>query len=170
MSHALVGIGGIVAGVALTVALRKPDVLQAPPTVVSVYVDRAPPPTATQVTPIVIASAAPAASTSAQAAPSASAPSQPRADNISEERALLDTARTALGRGDGASAMTGVKKHEQRFPKGQLAEEREAIAVQALVALGSGDLARARGERFKRTYPNSVLAPAVSAALDAIPK
>ena len=83
---------------------------------------------------------------------------------------MLDPARTALGRGDGASALLGVKKHEQRFPKGQLTEEREAIAVQALVALGRGDEARARGERFERTYPNSVLAPAVNAALDAIPK
>ena len=156
-------------GVALTMAIRKPDVVQAPPTVVSVYVDRAPPPSAAPVMPIAL-SAAPVTSASAQAPSSASAPVQQRPDDISEERAMLDTARTALGRGDGVSAMTGVKKHEQRFPKGQLAEEREAIAVQALVALGRGDDARARGERFKRTYPNSVLAPAVNAALDAIPK
>ncbi len=170
MSHALIGVGGVVLGVALTVGLRKPDIMQAPPTVVSVYVDRAPPPSATLVTPIVVASAAPITSTSATGTISASAPVQQRPDNISEERALLDTARTALGRSDGASALDGVKKHEQRFPKGQLTEEREAIAVQALVALHRGDEARARGERFKRTYPNSVLAPAVNAALDAIPK
>ncbi len=170
MSHAVIGLVGVVMGVALTVALRKPDVMQAPPTVVSVYVDRAPPPSATPVTPIVLTSATPVTSTSAQAATSASAPVQQRPDTLSEERALLDPARTALGRGDGASALSGVQKHEQRFPKGQLTEEREAIAVQALVALRRGDEGRARGERFKRTYPNSVLAPAVNAALDAIPK
>jgi TolA-binding protein len=157
-------------GVALTVAVRKPDVVQAPPTVVSVYVERAPPAAiaseGSQVT--VIASPAPSAST--QTPPFASAAAQRRPDDISEERALLDPARTALGRSDGSSALAGVKKHEQRFPKGQLTEEREAIAIQALVALGRGDEARARGERFKRTYPNSVLAPSVNAALDAIPK
>ena len=169
MSHALIGIGGAVMGVALTIAVRKPDVVQAPPTVVSVYVDRAPPsPMASEAPRVtVLTSAAPSASV--QTAPTTSAAAQQRPDNISEERALLDPARTALGRGDGASALGGVKRHEQRFPKGQLTEEREAIAVQALVALGRGDEARARGERFKRTYPNSVLAPAVNAALDAIP-
>jgi hypothetical protein len=167
-----VGVTGLAVGVALTVTLRKPDVVQAPPTVVSVYVDRAPPSNAVSLTPTFTT---PTASTSASVAPSASAPTAPpsstqstRADDTAAERALLDPARTALGKNDGPSAMEGVHKHEQRFPKGQLTEEREAIAIQALVLLGNGPEAQARAARFKRTYPNSVLAPAVDAALQAI--
>jgi len=170
LSHVLIGLGGVVTGVVLTIAVRKPEIVQAPPTVVSVYVDRAPP-TASNDSPLVtvVTTAAPSASTPTTSSATATI-AQHGPDTISEERALLDPARTALGRNDGTSALSGVKKHEQRFPKGQLTEEREAIAVQALVALGRYDEAKTRADHFKRSYPNSVLAPAVTAALDAIPK
>jgi hypothetical protein len=92
-------------------------------------------------------------------------PSRLPTDSLTAERALLDPARTALGRGDGANALALAGKHEQRFPTGKLAEEREAIAVQALAALGRKDEARIRGERFLSRYPGSVLTPALRAAL-----
>ena len=90
-------------------------------------------------------------------------------DSLAAERALLDPARTALGRGDGASALDAVHKHEARFANGKLAEEREAIAVQALVVLHRSDEARVRAARFQQRYPGSVLAPSVAAALETAP-
>lgn len=121
-----------------------------------------------------VASAPPPASTLAaialndlpSIAPSSSAPAAiARSGNdLEAERALLDVARTALGRGDGANALTACEGHARRFPRGALGEEREAIAVQALVLEQRGEDARLRAERFRRAYPRSILLPAVLAA------
>ena len=85
-------------------------------------------------------------------------------DDLAAERAALDVARTALGRGDGANALAACDDHARKFPRGALAEEREAIAVQALVLEHRSDDARARAERFRKTHPRSILLPAVLAA------
>jgi hypothetical protein len=106
---------------------------------------------------------------SASAASPSPSPSAKPADSLAAERALLDPARTALGRGDGTSALDAVRKHEAQFASGKLAEEREAIAVQALVVLRRSEEARARAARFQQRYPGSVLAPSVAAALEAAP-
>ncbi|MBX3191922.1 MAG: hypothetical protein KF819_33335 [Labilithrix sp.] len=106
------------------------------------------------------ASAAPAASASTPPAGSA-----PRGDSLAAERALLDPARTALGRRDAASALDAVRKHETKFAQGKMSEEREAIAVQALVLAGKRPEAEARAARFRQRYPGSVLLAAVEAAL-----
>jgi hypothetical protein len=98
------------------------------------------------------------------ASSSASAPGQ-----LAVERALLDVARTALGRGEGEECLAAVAKHEHRFPAGALAEEREAIAIQALILVKRFDDARSRGARFHRRFSGSVLMPAVDAALESIP-
>ncbi len=87
--------------------------------------------------------------------------------DLSAERTMLDGARAALGRGDPAAAVVAAKAHEQRFPRGALAEEREALYVQALAQSGKLPEARARAARFKQTYPDSMLLPAVSAATEA---
>jgi hypothetical protein len=54
-----------------------------------------------------------------------------------------------------------------KFPHGQLAEEREVLAVQALVALGQGVDAKARAARFQKAYPASMFASTVEAAVQA---
>jgi len=99
-------------------------------------------------------------------APSSSAPAATArsGNDLEAERALLDVARTALGRGDGANALTACEGHARRFPRGALGEEREAIAVQALVLEQRGEDARLRAERFRKAYPRSILLPAVLAA------
>ena len=97
-----------------------------------------------------------ASSTASMAAPAGS--------ELAAERALLDVARTALGRGAGVNALTACDDHTRKFPRGALAEEREAIAVQALVLEHRPDDARGRAERFRKTYPRSILLPAVLAA------
>jgi hypothetical protein len=91
------------------------------------------------------------------------------ASDLSAEQALLDTARAALVRGQGADALAPLERHAQRFPRGVLSEEREALEVNALVASGRYAEARQRGEQFFARHPGSLLRPSVEAALEAIP-
>jgi hypothetical protein len=88
-----------------------------------------------------------------------------RDGNLAAERILIDTSRSALARGDHAAALDAVAQHGERFPNGQLAEEREVIAVQALVAAKRVQEAADRAGRFRRKYPNSLLLPVLDAAL-----
>jgi hypothetical protein len=96
--------------------------------------------------------------------PSAAASSRAAPPDLAAERALLDVARTALGRGAGGNALVACEDHARRYPRGSLAEEREAIAVQALVLDHRSEDAKERAERFRRTYPRSIFLPAVLAA------
>jgi hypothetical protein len=156
---------GAVSGGLLVALLREPRVRVVERVVPAVAESAAAAPK-----PDVPAETAPLAEPSAGVVPAPSAGAPPRvSDSLAAERALLDPARTALGRGDGASALDAVRKHEARFAKGKLAEEREAIAVQALVIAHRTDEARARAARFQQRYPGSVLAPSVAAALEALP-
>ena len=65
---------------------------------------------------------------------------------------LLGAAHQALRAGTPARALELTREHATRFSSGTLTEEREAIAIEALVRLGRGADARARlargGERF----------------------
>jgi hypothetical protein len=60
---------------------------------------------------------------------------------------------------------TATLADAREFPRAQMIEEREAIAVQALAKLGRTEAAATRGARFRKVYPNSVLVPVVDAAL-----
>jgi hypothetical protein len=51
--------------------------------------------------------------------------------------------------------LKATSEHARRFPDGVLAEEREAIAIEALVAAGRGDPARARFTQFVARFPDS---------------
>jgi hypothetical protein len=104
---------------------------------------------------------------SAWATSSTKAPA--RSAQLDEERALLDVARTALVRDDATAALASLGEHAHRFAKPLLAEEREALAVQALVKVGRVDEARARGAEFERRWPASISGGAVRAALASIP-
>jgi hypothetical protein len=106
----------------------------------------------------------PSAAASVACPASASTASLRPGSDLEAERALLDVARTALGRGDGAHSLGACDEHARRFPRGALGEEREAIAVQALVLEHREGEAKARAERFRKTHPRSILLPAVLAA------
>jgi hypothetical protein len=82
---------------------------------------------------------------------------------------LLDAARAVLASEDPARSLSVLDEHRRRFPRGQLGEEREALAVQALVALGRYDEARERAARFRAAVPNSLFLPSVDATLSSIP-
>jgi hypothetical protein len=103
--------------------------------------------------------APPTAGAARSAAPPASA------DSLAAERVLLDLARAALSREDGAAALDATKDHERRFENGVLAQEREAIAVRALALLGRATEARLRADRFRARFPGSVLLPSVEASI-----
>jgi hypothetical protein len=80
---------------------------------------------------------------------------------LSSERSLLDIARTALGLGRLPEAQAALEKHRQLYPRGQLAEERESLAVQVLVSLGALKQARAQAARFHARYPASIFWPSM---------
>jgi hypothetical protein len=98
----------------------------------------------------------------ARAASSIPAP-RASADGLEAERSLLDVARTALVRGDGENALHAAEEHARRFPRGILAEEREAMIIQALRLLRRDDAAEARLGKFRARFPTSLMRPALEA-------
>lgn len=159
-------LAGTIAGAAGYAALRPA------PAERIVYLDRVAPPASIATTieppeaPQPTASPPPIPSdhpSTRQAAPLAST------STLVAERALLDDARAALASGDTARALTLLDVHANRFPKPQLAEEHEALAIQALVVSKRYDEARSRAARFRAAAPNSLFLPAIDASLASIP-
>jgi hypothetical protein len=97
----------------------------------------------------------------------ASASSVAAPSTLARERELLDRARFALAHADGAAALAEASNHERAFPHGALREERQALQVRALFALGQRDEARERARAFQAEFPNSFLSPALESALTA---
>ena len=85
---------------------------------------------------------------------------------LADERAAVDMARSALARGEPAQALLAIDALAKRLPRGQLAEERESLAVEALMAAGQVEEAKARAAKFRADFPQSMLLPAVDAALE----
>ncbi len=162
---AIAFVAGGAAGAALYASVQRP----APARVV--YVDR-PFPASTAAPP-----AAPEAwlpTPSASVAPVAPIPAPPRVAPSSSsalfaERSLIDSARDALASGDASRALVLLGDHAHRFPKPQLGEEREALVIQSLVALGRYDEARAAAAKFRAASPGSLFLPAIEASLGSIP-
>lgn len=82
-----------------------------------------------------------------------------------EERLLLDQARRQLASDEPARALVFLAQHAQRFARGELSEEREAMRINVLVQLGRKDEAKAGGEAFAARFPNSIMGTSVRAAL-----
>jgi hypothetical protein len=97
---------------------------------------------------------------------SASASADPLSSRgLAAERALLDVARSALARGEAAEALAATERHAHEYPDGALVEEREALAIKALVALGRIGEARARARALEQRFPNGLTLHAVKAAV-----
>jgi hypothetical protein len=92
--------------------------------------------------------------------PEESAPSTPESATLRESR-LLAEARTAWRRGDARAALTALDALEREFPLGVLVQEREALRIQALAALGERTRAQALAQRFLEQHPNSPHAEAI---------
>jgi hypothetical protein len=114
------------------------------------------PPPVAPVAPIATPVHAPTALSASAARPSRSP--------LAEERGGIEVARAALARGDGAAALEATRELARRFPDGVFAEEREALAIQALAVSGDSDGARRRAAAFRARYPDSLFRSAVRIA------
>lgn len=84
--------------------------------------------------------------------PAASAP--PAEIDPEAELALLREAQDALGPSP-ARALALTDAHRNRFGTGVLAQEREVVAIDALLRLGRREAARARAAAFHARWPRS---------------
>lgn len=87
------------------------------------------------------------------------------ASSLALERGLLDRARAKMAAGETEAALAVLTQHARSYSRGLLSEEREAMAVNALVALGRAPEARRRGRAFHEQYPSSLVRRSVEAAL-----
>ena len=84
---------------------------------------------------------------------------------LAAERVLVEQARTALSRGEVRPALEALARHEHDYPQGQLVEEREALTILGLAALGKKDEAQARAAAFRTRFPRSILLRSINNAL-----
>ena len=102
----------------------------------------------------------------AVAMPRAAAPKTARssrsahvADPYTAELELLQRAQAAYTQRDFPEALALVGEHTRRFPKGHLAEERDALRVRSLVGMGRAGEAKSAATNFAAQFPRSVLLP-----------
>lgn len=88
--------------------------------------------------------------------------------DLAAETAMIDRAHAALARSQAQTALDVAEGHARRFPRGQLAENRESVAIQALVTLGRAVEARERAAAFHRRWPDGLFREQVDAALRSI--
>ncbi len=163
---ALVGVGGALLAWQMwtSEAPLQPVVMT---TVASPSVVTAPPPTPTIEAPAVAVEALPSSPTPAVIASSSARPVAPRASapapvstnreptaTADVEFALIRSAQAALA-SDPSRALALAEEHARTFPAGELVQERELTAVEALARLGrraeAEDRAHALLTRFPRT-------------------
>ena len=82
------------------------------------------------------------------------APSPSSVPGAPTEIELLRDARLAL-RQSPAVALAFAEQHARLYPQGKLSQERELIAISALVASGRRTAALSRGARFEQNFPTS---------------
>jgi len=114
-------------------------------------------------TPMAISTSPPKAAGAPSTEPLSLGPSQ-----LAAERRLLDSARSELVGGEPNHALSLLDAHRARFPKGVLAEERDALTIQALAKSGRNDEARARAQAFREHTPDSLFRSAVESAIRSI--
>ncbi len=151
---------GGVAGAGIYSSLRPADVK-------IVYVDRPVPLLAPPAAPSAVPVPTPVASRIKESTVAALKPAavfETEASELARERALLDQARRSAAHGDATAALEMAERHRARFPNGRLAEEREALAIRALVASGQSEAARQRAQAFRAAYPNSLFGGVVDPA------
>jgi hypothetical protein len=88
-----------------------------------------------------------------------------RATDTAGETQLVIAAQQALVDGDAATALALTRAHGARFPTGAHAEERDRIAIEALVRLGEREQARVAADRFQARHPSSIYRARIEALL-----
>jgi hypothetical protein len=84
------------------------------------------------------------------------------------ELALLKQAQAALDR-EPRTALALVEQHAQSYPRGLFAQEREILAIEALLKLRQKPAALARAQAFVQRYPESPHARRVHSLLERSP-
>ena len=103
-------------------------------------------------------------------ATAAIAGSETQVDGLNREIALIDAARADVKVAP-ARALDALDRHRRGFPQGQLAAEREFLAIEALSATStnrSGE-ARRRAEALRIDYPSSSYATRAARLLPPAP-
>ncbi len=117
-----------------------------------------PVPAATTGVPVV-ADTAPAPSAASSGAPSKAASHEPSASEqksaLSDESAAVLQIRRTLRAGDASGALRLLEQARQRFPRGALSQEREALGIEALAKSGATAAAARKAQAFLRAYPKS---------------
>lgn len=84
------------------------------------------------------------------------APSTPESsDALLEEAAMIERASSAVRAHDGARALAALRAYRARFPRGKLMPEASVLEVEALLAAGRNQAARAAARRFLAAHPDS---------------
>ena len=78
---------------------------------------------------------------------------------LREEALMLEAARAALQGGDTHRAQQVLHDMRVRFPRGQLGEEREVLAIEILARSGRAAEAVSRASAFLESHPRSPYAP-----------
>ncbi len=89
-------------------------------------------------------------------------------EDLTQETADIARLRT-VALSDPARALALAQDAARRFPQGFFSQEREAIAIRALVKLGRVNEARARAERFLTAYPRGPAAESIRASVGLSP-
>ncbi|MBN2193022.1 MAG: hypothetical protein JW751_09420 [Polyangiaceae bacterium] len=82
------------------------------------------------------------------------------------ESRLVGQARERIRNGDPAGALRVLREADVRIPGGTLAQEREVLAVEALVGTGEIAAAETRAAAFLTAHPHSALAARVRAVIE----
>jgi hypothetical protein len=86
--------------------------------------------------------------------------------SLDAESGLLKRAREKLENGDPKAALDDVALLAARFPRGELTQEREVVAIKSLLAQGQRSAAATRTMDFLRVHPGSPYAEALKQALE----
>jgi hypothetical protein len=90
----------------------------------------------------------------ARVAPAAAAPAPTPTDLLAREVPLIDAARSDVATSP-SRALASLETHRREFPHGQLAAEREFLAVQTLLQMNRIAEAKKRAEELASRHPTS---------------
>ncbi|HVJ93345.1 MAG TPA: hypothetical protein VM580_26270 [Labilithrix sp.] len=147
---------GVAAGVWLSRGGSRPEPEIATPVVTQTSSSGAT--VSAKLSPADLPDAPPEPAPAQESAPLARATANPasvRAEPARSESAILTEAHEAMLRGEPARALALTSDHAGSYPRGALAQERDLIAIESLVALGRRDEARRQGALFRGRYPSS---------------
>jgi hypothetical protein len=105
----------------------------------------------------ILEATAPAASVASREAPEARSEAKrvTTTSQLREESIAVLQARAALRAGNASQTLALLEQARQRFPRGALGQEREALTIEALAQSGQSVAAQRRAEAFLRAHPGS---------------